>query len=89
MLNEEQNSKNHEEKPVPTVVFDKIFQSIVTGLGLVTALAWNEAIQGVFNRFSSKPAGLTAKFIYAIILTVIIVVVTLQLNKIAKKIGKK
>lgn len=89
MSNQEQDNNNREEKPVQTVVFDKIVQSIVTGLGLVTALAWNEAIQGMFNRFSSKPAGLAAKFIYAITLTVIIVVVTLQLNKIAKKIDKK
>jgi len=89
--NQEKNTdseSNQTEKPVHAAVVDKITQSVVTGLGLVTALAWNEAIQAVFNRFSSKPAGIAAKFIYAVVLTVIIVIITLQLTRIAKKIKK-
>lgn len=81
--------QNKEGKSASEAVIDKILQSVTTGLGLVTALAWNEAIQGSFNRFLSKPAGLTVKFVYAIVLTVIIVLVTLQLTKLAKKISKK
>lgn len=83
------SEQDKQEIPVHAAVIDKITQSIVTGLGLVTALAWNEAIQSVFNRFSSKPASLAAKFIYAAALTVIIVIITVQLTKIAKKINKK
>lgn len=95
MASKEEPQKNNlrkdvkQEIPVHAAVIDKITQSIITGLGLVTALAWNEAIQSVFNRFSSKPASLAAKFIYAVALTVIIVIITVQLTKIAKKINKK
>lgn len=95
MINKQESQKSNstedvkQEKLVPAAVVDKVVQSIVTGLGLVTALAWNEAIQETFNKFLSKPAGLAAKFIYALILTTVIVIVTLQLNKFAKKIEKK
>lgn len=84
-----ESDKGVEEKPVPVAIVDRVVQSVVTGLGLVTALAWNEAIQEAFNRFLSKPAGLTAKFVYALILTTAIVIVTLQLSKIARKIEKR
>lgn len=85
----EKNSQEEIDKPVRVAVIDKIVQSIITGLGLITALAWNDAIQEAFGRFLSKPAGLLAKFIYAMILTTAIVLVTLQLTKVAKRIDKK
>lgn len=84
-MDKKEDQKNKDEKPVSETVVDKVVQSITTGLGLVTALAWNEAIQGAFNRFLNKPAGLAAKFIYALILTIAIVIAIFQLQKMAKK----
>lgn len=63
------------------------------GFGLVAALAWNNLIQGIVNTYIKKwlPAGgqIISLAIYAIIVTVLAVVVTLQLSKIVKKLEEK
>lgn len=60
------------------------------GFGLVAALAWNEAIQDLFKRievFSRN--SLVAKFIYAAVVTVIIVAVTYYLGRSVDKLKKE
>lgn len=58
------------------------------GFGVVAALAWNEAIQTFVNdyvtKYLSAGSGLLSKFIYAIVITVIAVLVTYQLTKMFK-----
>ncbi|OGZ17685.1 MAG: hypothetical protein A2Z78_00290 [Candidatus Nealsonbacteria bacterium RBG_13_36_15] len=58
---------------------------ILGGFGLVAALAWNDAIQGLFNSLFTKGGGLVGKFIYALIVTFIVVIVSLQLRKVSEK----
>ncbi|MFA6679806.1 MAG: DUF5654 family protein [Candidatus Methanomethylophilaceae archaeon] len=58
---------------------------ITAAFGLVAALAWNAAIQALITEFISKDNGLIGQFVYAIIVTVIAVVMTLL---IARSIGK-
>jgi len=58
---------------------------ILGGFGLVAALAWNEAIKSLFETLFAKSNELIGKFIYAIIVTVIVVIVSLQLKKISEK----
>ena len=53
-----------------------------TAFGLVAALAWNEAIRALINNFFSKGQGIISLFIYAILVTVIAVVVSTRLIKI-------
>lgn len=57
------------------------------GLGLVAALAWNEAIQAFVaeyvDKYVSVGSGIISRFIYAIIITVFAVFVTYQLTKIS------
>ncbi len=58
------------------------------GFGVVAALAWNEAIQEfvneVVNKYLSVGTGILSKFIYAVIITIIAVLVTYQLTKMFK-----
>jgi Flp pilus assembly pilin Flp len=56
-------------------------------LGLVAALAWNDAIKALMKELLGENEGLAALFTYAILATVIAVVVVLVLTKIAAKIG--
>ena len=57
-------------------------QSLMTaGFGLVAALAWNTAIQDLFQRVFPNQSSLIAKFLYAMFVTVLIVVVTRRLGK--------
>ena len=58
---------------------------ILGGFGLVAALAWNEAIKSLFETFFPKTNALIGKFIYAIIITLVVVFLSLQLRKASKR----
>ena len=68
-----------------------IVQSMITlasaALGLVAALAWNDAIKESITRLLGGDDSLSAKYIYAIFATVIAVAVILLLARLAAKIG--
>lgn len=54
---------------------------IASGLGIVVGLAWNEAIKGAIAYFYPESSGgsIYAKFVYAFVLTVIVVFVTVYI----------
>lgn len=61
----------------------------VSGFGLVAALAWNELIKEVVNQYI-KPlvggaSGIISLAIYAVLVTVLAVLVTYNLTKLTKK----
>ena len=56
-------------------------------LGLVAALAWNDAIKALMKEVLGENEGLAALFTYAILATAIAVIVVLVLAKIAAKVG--
>ena len=63
------------------------------GFGLVAALAWNDAIQAFvkeyIDQYISVGSGIISRFIYAIIITAIAVLVTYQLTKLSGKNGQE
>ncbi len=60
-----------------------------SGLGLVAALAWNEAIQSFvkeyIDRYISVGSGIISRFIYAVIITALAVFITYQLTKLTEE----
>ncbi len=65
---------------------------LTSGFGVVAALAWNDAIQGFVKEFVEPRipgSGLISKFIYAILITVLIVFVTYQLSALASRFQRK
>lgn len=60
-------------------------QLATAGFGLVAALAWNDAIQSLINRFLPSGSGLISKLIYALIVTTIAVWVTYSLGKLTQE----
>ena len=58
---------------------------VTAAFGLVAALAWNGAIQAIFKQIFGTPDSLAAMIIYAVVVTIIAVVVTIQLGKVAGK----
>jgi hypothetical protein len=68
-----------------------IVQTMITlasaSLGLVAALAWNEAIKALIKRILGEDDSLAGLLIYAIIATLIAVVVLLILARAASRIG--
>ncbi len=70
-------------------VLDKFSELITTALGLVAALAWNEAIQQLFTQLLGEAgAALAAKFFYALIITLIVIFATMAVSRAAERAKK-
>jgi hypothetical protein len=60
---------------------------ITAALGLVAGLAWNEAIKSLIEYFfPMNQNNVLAKFIYAFVVTAVVVIITIYLIKL---LGKK
>ncbi len=68
-----------------------ILQTMITlaaaSLGLVAALAWNEAIKALIKSVLGEDDSLAGLFTYAILATLIAVVVLLVLGRAAARVG--
>lgn len=67
-------------------ILEKVSQLATAGFGLVAALAWNDAIQALFKKFIVGGSELWAKFLYALVVTVIIVLVTIKIGDILNRL---
>lgn len=60
-----------------------------SGFGLVSALAWNEFIQETINTYIKPFVGggstVLSKLIYAVTITLLAVIITYQLSRLARK----
>ncbi|MDD3102053.1 MAG: DUF5654 family protein [Patescibacteria group bacterium] len=74
------------QKSLKLEILEKLSSLITAGFGLVAALAWNEVIQDFFATIFPKPNMLLGKFIYAVIITLIIVIITVKLGNIISKL---
>ena len=71
-------------------VIEKIAALITAAFGLIAALAWNEAIQEIFRLVFGEQSGIWAMLFYAVVVTIIAVVVTIWIGRVAEKhTGKK
>lgn len=66
-------------------VIEKIAALITAAFGLVAALAWNEAIQDIFRLAFGEQSGVWAMIAYAVIVTIIAVVVTIWVGRLSEK----
>lgn len=66
-------------------VIEKIAALLTAAFGLVAALAWNGAIQAIFKQLFGTAEGIVPMLAYAVIITVIAVIVTIQIAKAAEK----
>ena len=77
------NTKIHRE------IVNQILKLATSSFGLVSALAWNEVIKEVVEQYI-KPlvggnSGVISLLIYALLVTSLAVIVTINLSKISKK----
>jgi len=61
---------------------EKMLTFILAAFGLVAALAWNDAVQSLFNELFPKSRALIGKVIYAMLITAIVVVVSHRLERL-------
>ncbi|HCQ31310.1 TPA: hypothetical protein DIU27_02930 [Candidatus Collierbacteria bacterium] len=71
----------------------QVITLVSTSFGLVAALAWNEAIKeyvAVFIKpYFAKGSGVISLFIYAMAVTVVAVLITIQSTRVLEKIRTK
>ena len=83
-------AKKKENKKLHIEIVKQITLLSTSGFGLVAALAWNSVIQEFVNTYVKKwfPAGsgILSLLIYALIITILAVIITLQLSKITEKL---
>jgi len=81
--------KNHGSR-ISREIKEKTLGFVVTAFGLVAGLAWNEAIQSLIKSiFVIDKNTIWAKFIYAIVMTLILVLMTIFLARIFGKEDKQ
>ena len=69
------------------VVLQTMITLAAASLGLVAALAWNEAIKALIKSVLGEGDSLAGLFTYAILATLIAVVVLLILGRAAARVG--
>ena len=80
-----------------TKLHAEVIKQMVTlstsGFGLVAALAWNSLIQEVVNTYVKKwlpgNSGIISLLIYAVIVTFLAVVITMQLSRLSSRLEKE
>jgi len=70
-------------------VIEKIGALITAAFGLVAALAWNGAILAIFKEVFGDPNSLGAMIVYAVLVTIIAVIATIWIGRIASKAASK
>ena len=74
--------ERYELKRVHTDLLQKITLLIIASLGFVTALAWDSVIKLLFSEFFTETDSLGNKFLYAFLVTILAVIVSIILTKI-------
>ncbi|MCH7952232.1 hypothetical protein IH980_05860 [Patescibacteria group bacterium] len=79
-------------KDLPLALVKQMLSLATSGFGLVAALAWNELVKETINTFIKPylPEGskVISLALYAIIVTALAVIITLQLTKLQQTLEK-
>jgi len=78
-----------EGKEIKKEIRERTLGYITVALGLVAALAWNEAIKASIEHFFPLSRNtLLAKFIYAVLMTLVVVIMSVYLARLFKRESK-
>ena len=70
-------------------ILDKLAALITAAFGLVAALAWNGAIRAIFEEVFGSADNITAMLVYAVVVTLIAVLVVILIARSVKKAKKE
>ena len=80
-------------KPIRIQVLETIAALMTAAFGFIAALAWNGAITATITKYMTTGNGLTGLYIYAVIVTIIAVImgviIARALGKAKKGMGEK
>lgn len=72
---------------VTKMIMETILALITTAFAFVAGEAWNTAIQGLIESIIGAGSALSSQFTYAIIVTIVAVIVTVLIARVAGRMG--
>ncbi|OGH48305.1 MAG: hypothetical protein A3A51_00730 [Candidatus Levybacteria bacterium RIFCSPLOWO2_01_FULL_39_10] len=91
MPNNSRENKKGEERKFHLEFAKQLATLSTAGFGLAAALAWNSLIQEILNKYIRGFLGgglILSRLIYAIIVTLLAVFITLQLSRLIRRLEK-
>jgi ABC-type multidrug transport system fused ATPase/permease subunit len=82
-------SETEKEPPMKILIVDKMSALITAAFGLVAALAWNEAIKAIFKEIFGTADAVAPMLIYAIVVTIAAVIMTIIVARSLSKMKAK
>ncbi len=76
------------KKELKTSMFTQTITLVTAAFGIVAALAWNEAVKAWLDRFIKAGQGAYALTYYALIVTIISVIITVILGYVKQRVEK-
>jgi hypothetical protein len=73
--------KDTEVKDIRTEFVGRVVIIVIAGLGLISVLAWDDALKNLYKSVVAESDSLFGKFGYALIITLISVVVSIILGR--------
>lgn len=84
--------KKQKKHKLHVAVLEQMVLLSTSGFGLVAALAWNNVIQEIVNNYIKKflpsGSGIISLFLYALVITILAVLVTTQLTRILERVDQ-
>ena len=84
-----QNMTDIEMKDIKTEFVGRIVTIIIAGLGLISVLAWDDALKDLYRSIVADSSSLNGKFGYAIVITLFGVIVSIILGRAFLRKKKK
>lgn len=89
----ESKKETKESQRLHVEVVKQMVTLSTSGFGLVAALAWNNLIQELINNYIKKwlpgNSGIISLLIYALVVTILAVFITLQLARLSQRLQEK
>ena len=89
----QETQKTSDDKKLHIEIVHQMLTLATSGFGLVAALSWNNVIQEFVKDYLKKwlpnGGGILSLLLYAIIITILAVFVTLHLSKLLKRLENK
>jgi len=82
---EEKKSKREVARELKVETIKTFSTLIMSAFGLIAAFAWNEFVKEAINRYIAPGQGLKSMLIYAILVTVLAVIVSFELGRLSAK----
>ena len=82
-------AETEKEPPMKILIVDKMSALITAAFGLVAALAWNEAIKAIFKEIFGTADAILPMVIYAVVVTVAAVILTIIVARSLSKMKSK